>query len=73
MPEMDGFETTKRLRELGGRYSLVPIIAFTAHVRDSDKERCFQAGMQGFIQKPIKQKLLLGEVESCLANSLLKH
>ena len=54
MPEMDGFEATRLIREQErlGRIPWVPIIAVTAHVLDSDAERCRAAGMDDFLAKP---------------------
>ena len=55
MPEMDGFEATARIRErekaIGGH---IPIIAATAHAIKGDQERCREAGMDGYVTKPIK-------------------
>lgn len=54
MPEMDGFEATRLIREQErlGRVAHVPIIAVTAHVLESDAERCRAAGMDDFLAKP---------------------
>jgi CheY-like chemotaxis protein len=65
MPEMDGFEATRRIREAqraSGRY--VPIVALTACAMGSDRERCLEAGMNGHIEKPIERARLLRAVES---------
>jgi PAS domain S-box-containing protein len=53
MPELDGFEATRALRAQEGGGSRTPVIAMTAGVLDSDRERCFAAGMDDFIAKPI--------------------
>ena len=53
MPEFDGFDATKAIRqaeEKTGRHT--PIIALTALAMDGDQDRCLQAGMDGYISKP---------------------
>jgi two-component system, sensor histidine kinase and response regulator len=55
MPEMGGLEATALIREkerLTGDH--IPIIAMTAHAMSEDEERCFRAGMDGYVSKPIK-------------------
>jgi signal transduction histidine kinase/CheY-like chemotaxis protein len=54
MPEMDGYEATKRIRALDDPHAKeVPIVAMTAHVFREDIEKCFRAGMNGHIGKPL--------------------
>jgi signal transduction histidine kinase/CheY-like chemotaxis protein len=53
MPELDGIETTRIIRELGYSRSDLPIIALTAHAFEEDKERCVEAGMNDFLSKPV--------------------
>jgi len=54
MPEMDGYEATRRIREFGHPASeTIPIIAMTANVFKEDVENCLEAGMNGHIGKPI--------------------
>jgi PAS domain S-box-containing protein len=64
MPRMDGIETTMAIRnkekETGGH---IPIIALTAHAMTGDRERCLQAGMDGYLIKPIRPGSLLEVVE----------
>jgi CheY-like chemotaxis protein len=54
MPGMDGYECTRRIREMEQEKGLdqVPIIAMTAHVRAVDRSACLEAGMTDFIAKP---------------------
>jgi two-component system sensor histidine kinase/response regulator len=65
MPEMDGLKATIAIRE-GERISgnHIPIIAMTAHAMASDKESCLEAGMDGYLSKPLKAKDLFAAVES---------
>ncbi len=54
MPEMDGYEATKKIRELNAPNSgTIPIIAMTANVFREDIEHCIEAGMNGHLGKPI--------------------
>jgi CheY-like chemotaxis protein len=57
MPVMDGYEATKRIRcESGG--GSIPIVAMTANAMDGDRERCFAAGMNDYLAKPLQGKLV---------------
>jgi signal transduction histidine kinase/CheY-like chemotaxis protein len=68
MPEMDGFEATRRIRETetssGAR---TPIVAMTAHAMKGDRERCLDAGMDGYVSKPISLEELHQAVRDALA------
>jgi signal transduction histidine kinase/ActR/RegA family two-component response regulator len=61
MPGMDGFETTRQVRQkLNGRH--LPIIALTANAMTSDREACLAAGMNDFLAKPVRME----ELKQCL-------
>ncbi len=63
MPEMDGFEATRRIR-LDPRLSRIPILAMTADVVQGVREKCLAAGMNDYLSKPIKPEELYGKVAS---------
>ncbi|MBN1264004.1 MAG: response regulator [Anaerolineales bacterium] len=71
MPEMDGFEATRRIRsgEAGGSNPAIPIIALTAHALKGDREKCIEAGMDGYITKPLNPEELKQVLETWLAES----
>jgi two-component system sensor histidine kinase/response regulator len=63
MPELDGLEASKRIRELEPEGRHTPIIALTAHAMQGDRERCLAAGMDDYISKPLQKQELLTAVE----------
>jgi len=69
MPEMDGFEATRRLRSAGGRAAEVPIIAMTANAFEDDRKACLAAGMNDFLSKPVRQTELAAKLEGLLQSA----
>ena len=64
MPEMGGLEATRAIREKEkstGKH--LPIVAMTAHAMQGDRERCLEAGMDGYLAKPLDPKIFLQVVE----------
>ena len=71
MPEMDGLAATEEIRrnEPGGDRRL-PIVAVTAHAMERDKQRCFAAGMDRHLAKPIQPDLLWQVLDEVIAGDL---
>jgi two-component system, sensor histidine kinase and response regulator len=64
MPELSGFEATAAIREreqVTGTHT--PIVAMTAHAMKGDRERCLEAGMDGYVSKPIQAERLFREID----------
>lgn len=67
MPCLDGLEATRQIRK-DERWKALPIVAMTAHAMVGDKERCLEAGMTGYMSKPVHASDLIALVEEYLAN-----
>ncbi|MFQ3573491.1 MAG: response regulator, partial [Thermodesulfovibrionales bacterium] len=70
MPEMDGLEATRIIRTIHSLEAL-PIIAMTAHAMTEEKEKCFAAGMNDHIPKPIKPEELYSKLLKHLKKNIL--
>jgi signal transduction histidine kinase/CheY-like chemotaxis protein len=72
MPEMDGMEATKVVRSAEQTsHRRLPIIAMTAHAMQGDRERCLQAGMDGYVAKPINLRALATEISQVMKETAL--
>jgi CheY-like chemotaxis protein len=58
MPEMDGYETIRRIRR-DSHFRTLPIVALTAKAMKGDREKCLEAGASDYIAKPVNTEQLL--------------
>jgi len=68
MPKMDGLEATRQIRLIPGREH-VPILAMTANAFVEDRVRCFEAGMNDFLTKPVVPDVLFATMLKWMAQS----
>lgn len=69
MPEVDGFTLTREFKKLP-EFEQVPIIALTANVMQGDREKTYQAGCDGYIEKPIDVDLFINQVNMLLGKTI---
>jgi CheY-like chemotaxis protein len=66
MPEMNGMDACRAIRshEQSEGTTETPIVALTANAMEGDREKCYDAGMNGYLSKPIRKKQLLDMIET---------
>jgi len=68
MPVMDGLEATRRIRQMEQGFTRhLPILAMTAHVKAGDEQLCLDAGMDGYLSKPIRKEQLAQSIDRIIA------
>lgn len=71
MPVMNGYDATRNIRAMDNAYcEQIPIIAMTANAFEEDKEKAFNAGMNGFLAKPIDIEKMLETIDSILTKNI---
>jgi len=68
MPEMDGYQATKAIRESDKKYKNIPIIATTAHASNEEAEKAIKIGMNDYVSKPFQLEMLLHKMLKLLNN-----
>lgn len=66
MPNMDGYDATQKIKEMGVE---TPVIALTAHAMFDDKKKCLDAGCDDYLSKPVMKESLIDMIESWLLSS----
>ena len=66
MPNMDGYQATKLIRNLSGNYRTIPIIAMTANAFDEDRQKALSVGMDAHLAKPVDVKRLFGTLRKVI-------
>jgi len=69
MPELDGYEATRRIREGADRNQRIPIVALTAHARREELDHCLTVGMSDYITKPCLEDVLRKKLERWLGDA----
>jgi signal transduction histidine kinase/ActR/RegA family two-component response regulator len=67
MPELDGAAAASAIRQIPGAAGRVPIVAMTANARAEDRQACIDAGMDGYVSKPIDMTALATAIEQATA------
>jgi two-component system sensor histidine kinase RpfC len=65
MPVMDGYEATRRIRARDDALARIPILAITAEATEKAREECLEAGMDGYLAKPVRIDRIVAAVQAC--------
>jgi len=74
MPEMDGYEATRRIRQLkNSQKNKIPVVALTANALRGDRDKCLAAGMNDYLTKPLNVELLEATLKKWIQGSVVKN
>jgi CheY-like chemotaxis protein len=65
MPEMDGYEATRKIKENPGKYNNPRVVALTASALKEDRDKCLEVGMDDFLSKPLNIKEIIRVLKEC--------
>lgn len=68
MPVMDGYEATRKIRDLEGEIANIPVVALTASAFEKDRQKCFEAGMDDYITKPLNYQVIKDLLQDIIKN-----
>ena len=70
MPVMNGYEAAKQIRSLKNRETAsVPIVAMTANAFEEDREKSYEAGMNGYLAKPVSAEALINTIDKIMKDN----
>ena len=70
MPVMNGYEAAKQIRSLKNRETAsVPIVAMTANAVEEDREKSYEAGMNGYLAKPVSAEALINTIDKIMKDN----
>jgi two-component system sensor histidine kinase/response regulator len=67
MPGMDGYQTTRAIRNLDSAVRSIPVLAMTANAMSGDRERCLACGMNEYVSKPVHAAEMLSKIGTLLS------
>jgi two-component system sensor histidine kinase RpfC len=73
MPVMDGYEATRQIRARGDATATIPVLAITAEATEKARAQCLEAGMDGYLAKPVRIDKIVAAVDACLAGPPAPH
>ena len=69
MPVMDGYQAARAIRKADDAYASIPIIAMTANAFEEDREKSYEAGMNGYLAKPVSAEALINTIDKIMKDN----